>query len=99
MALEDSVIVLAGGELDLTEGSAWNGSYHVSKIYVDGLVGSFCAQSIGTTALPSDLAVLGVYGANDVSCISATKTYTEGRFNKVYNATGGANLRCVIERS
>ena len=69
----------------------------ITKIIVDGLVGSYAAKSLVNGE--ANIAVLNTYTAADVSAVASLNVFAEGRFSNVYNATGSANLRLVVEDS
>ena len=93
MTNPNSKIILAGELLDLS-----GTNQVITKIYVDGSIGNYCARFKGNSVgAVKDTAVTGVYGGNDASCISTLPVITTGTWDKIFNHSTGANLRCVIE--
>ena len=93
MTNPNSKTILAGELLDLS-----SANQVITKIYVDCVIGNYCARTKGNSAGDvRDTAVTGIYVGNDASCISTLPIINTGAWDKVFNHSTGANLRCVVE--
>lgn len=86
-------IVLLGG--DILDVSAEKKI--ITKIRVYGAIGAYSARRLGNGGDQKDVSPTGVYGETDGDCITTMPVIVNGDWDKVYNSSTGAVLKCTVE--